>query len=148
VDISIFSGGVAIAAILIGGKGQRLGDLAAGTTVISLKERAKLDDTIFAEIDDNYEPLFCQAADLDDKTIATIKETLNIIRSGEVLYFNLSDDLLLSAKITEQKTLSETITDIVLSEMATLKDMVDEVNFINFKDERLQQKLNALIERR
>ena len=76
------------------------------------------------------------------------KETLNIVRSGEVLYFNLSDDLLLSVELTEQKTLSETITDIVLSEMATLKDMVNGVNFINFKDERLQQRLNALIEKR
>jgi hypothetical protein len=69
------------------------------------------------------------------------------VRAGKVLYFNLSDDLLLSVELTEQKGLSETITDIVLIEMATLKDMVDKVNFINFKDERLQQRLNALIER-
>jgi len=88
VDISLSYGGAAIATILIGGKGQRLGDLAAGTTVISLKERAQLDDTIFAELDENYEPVFPQAADLNDKTIATLKETLNIKMQGEMANVN------------------------------------------------------------
>ena len=42
VDISLTSGGVAIVAILISDKGQRLGDLAAGTTVISQKKKTNL----------------------------------------------------------------------------------------------------------
>ena len=38
IDISLASGSVALLTILLNGKGQRLGDLAAGTTVISEKK--------------------------------------------------------------------------------------------------------------
>jgi len=38
IDITLTSGGVAVVTILLNGKGQRLGDIAAGTTVISEKQ--------------------------------------------------------------------------------------------------------------
>ncbi|MEJ2049329.1 MAG: RDD family protein [Calditrichota bacterium] len=77
VDIYICYGGIAIVTILINGKGQRLGDLAAGTTVIKLRSNTTLDETIFTRVDEDYTPVFPGAARLESSTIATIKEVLN-----------------------------------------------------------------------
>lgn len=72
-DISMTSGSVAMLSILLNGKGQRLGDLAAGTTVISEKKRISIDDTITADIPINYIPTFPQVTTLTDTDIQTIK---------------------------------------------------------------------------
>src|SRR5574341_1922061 len=48
-DVTICWGGIAILTILINGRGQRLGDLAAGTTVIKLKPGVGFRETIFAD---------------------------------------------------------------------------------------------------
>ncbi len=68
---------VAIVAILINGKGQRLGDMAAGTTVIKVKPEVTLDHTIFAALEEEYHPTFTQVARLSDNDIAIIQEVLN-----------------------------------------------------------------------
>ncbi|MBA3971750.1 MAG: RDD family protein, partial [Bacteroidetes bacterium] len=46
IDTKLFSGGVALIAIIVNGKGQRIGDMAAGTTVIKMKQKITLNDTI------------------------------------------------------------------------------------------------------
>lgn len=73
IDISLGSGSVALLTILLNGKGQRLGDLAAGTTVISEKKRISLEDTIIADIPLDYKPTFPQVTTLSDTDIQTIK---------------------------------------------------------------------------
>ncbi|WP_029036602.1 RDD family protein [Salinimicrobium xinjiangense] len=74
VDITITSGSVAVVTILINGKGQRLGDLAAGTTVISEKARVGLDQTILVDVPENYRPVYPQVTMLSDKDVREIKE--------------------------------------------------------------------------
>jgi len=74
IDISIASGSIALLTILLNGKGQRLGDLAAGTTVISEKKRITIEDTLVAEIPLEYVPTFPQVTMLSDIDIQTIKE--------------------------------------------------------------------------
>ena len=68
------SGGTAAAiAILFNGKGQRLGDMAAGTRVISLKPKTSLTkDTILAPVTDDYQPQFVQVKKLSDKDVEII----------------------------------------------------------------------------
>lgn len=73
IDFSIGSGSIAVLSILLNGKGQRLGDIAAGTTVISEKKRITLQDTIASNIEDNYTPTYPQVTLLSDKDIHTIK---------------------------------------------------------------------------
>ena len=73
IDITLASGSVALLTILLNGKGQRLGDLAAGTTVVSEKKRITLEDTISADISDDYKPTFPQVTTLSDADIQTIK---------------------------------------------------------------------------
>ncbi|OHD66614.1 MAG: hypothetical protein A2176_04940 [Spirochaetes bacterium RBG_13_51_14] len=77
VDIGFFSGAVAVITILINGKGQRLGDIAAGTTVIRLGQRVKMSDTILVRLDESYTPVFEEAGKLDERTVTIVKEVLD-----------------------------------------------------------------------
>lgn len=74
VDISMTSGAVATVTILLNGKGQRLGDLAAGTTVISERDQVSLRDTLLVEIPENYQPKYPQVQIFSDREIQTIKK--------------------------------------------------------------------------
>ena len=74
IDITLASGSIAILTILLNGKGQRLGDIAAGTTVISEKKIISINDTIAVDIPEEFKPTFPQVTLLSDKDIQTIKE--------------------------------------------------------------------------
>ena len=76
IDTRIFSGGVALIAILLNGKGQRIGDMAAGTTVIKLKHRVKITDTILNTVKPDYTLVFPEVTRLTDNDIAVIKEVM------------------------------------------------------------------------
>jgi len=73
IDISLASGSVAVLTILLNGKGQRLGDLAAGTTVISEIKRVTINDTLVVDLPKDYKPTFSQVTLLSDKDMQTIK---------------------------------------------------------------------------
>jgi len=73
VDISFSSGSIAVVTILLNGKGQRLGDLAAGTTVITEKKQLNLSHTLLVDIPDNYMPRYPQVTLLKDRDIQNIK---------------------------------------------------------------------------
>lgn len=76
VDVTIFSGLVAIITIIVNGKGQRIGDIAAGTTVISLKAPVRIADTIHMHLTGNYEVRFPEVENLTDNDILTLKDVL------------------------------------------------------------------------
>lgn len=73
VDITITSGSVAVVTILMNGKGQRLGDLAAGTTVISEKARVGQEQTLIFDFPEGYRPIYPQVTILSDTDIQEIK---------------------------------------------------------------------------
>jgi uncharacterized RDD family membrane protein YckC len=72
-----FLGVPAIMTILINGKGQRLGDLAANTTVVKTKTPVTLDQTIFARLEEDYTPVFPQVTKLNDRDVGIIKEVID-----------------------------------------------------------------------
>ncbi len=74
VDVVLTSGGLAVLTILVRGKGQRIGDMAAGTTVISEKKRISLKDTLLRELPEDYAPKFPQVTIFMDAEMQTIKE--------------------------------------------------------------------------
>jgi len=74
------------------------------------------------------------------------KEILNVIKDKDVLYFHLSDDYLFSIKLKKDDNLADILVQTIKNEMATIKIMVNRIYFINFRDDLLEQKLNALIE--
>lgn len=74
IDISISSGSIAVVCILINGKGQRLGDLAAGTTVINEKSEVGLEDNLWVELPELYTPKYPQVRLLTDDDVQKIKQ--------------------------------------------------------------------------
>ncbi len=78
IDITAFMGAAAIITISSNNRGQRLGDLAAGTSVVSTHRRERSLDTILPEVaDENYTPVYPQAVNLSDRDMAIIREALN-----------------------------------------------------------------------
>lgn len=73
IDIAGTSGGAAVVSILMSEKGQRLGDMAAGTTVITEKKRVRLSDSLLVDIPDNYMPTYPQVTVFNDKDVQLIK---------------------------------------------------------------------------
>ncbi len=74
IDIAMGSGSIAILTILLNGKGQRIGDIAAGTTVISEVKKYSINDTLVVDVAPEYTPQFPQVTVLSDSDIQTIKE--------------------------------------------------------------------------
>lgn len=74
IDISLASGSVALLTILLNGKGQRLGDIAAGTTVITEAKKVSIESTLMTELPLDYVPTFPQVTMLSDSDIQTIKQ--------------------------------------------------------------------------
>lgn len=76
IDVNIFYGLIAIITIAVNGRGQRLGDIVAKTSVISLKRTKKIDDTIYVEVPDDYNLIYPEAEVLNDTDIKTIKDVV------------------------------------------------------------------------
>lgn len=68
--------GIGIVVILVNGKGQRLGDLAAGTTVVGLKQRVRLEETLLVNVAPDHVVRFPRASDLSDGQARFIKDVL------------------------------------------------------------------------
>ncbi|MEZ0609552.1 RDD family protein [Fibrella sp. WM1] len=85
IDTRIFSGLVAVVCVAANGKGQRLGDMAAGTTVIRLKPKVNLSDITYSQLPENYRVTFPEAAQLSDQDIGVIREVLQRGSSDAVL---------------------------------------------------------------
>lgn len=75
VDIWTFNGIVAIITVATTKKSQRLGDMAAGTSVITLKNKIDISHTILEEIDNHYFPTYPMVIKLSDNDVRIIKET-------------------------------------------------------------------------
>lgn len=75
VDITILYGIVAVVSIVSSKKAQRLGDMVAGTAVITLKNKINISHTILEEIGDSYVPTYPLVIKLSDNDMRIIKET-------------------------------------------------------------------------
>src|SRR3546814_456767 len=74
IDCTIGWGSVALICILINGKGQRLGDIAAGTTVVRTRHRTHLADIQIRESTPNYTVTYPEVISLSDQDIGTIRD--------------------------------------------------------------------------
>lgn len=75
VDVWMLGGIIGLTAIVLTKQSQRIGDLAAGTTIISLKPRLQLLQTIYEEVHTSYTIRYPQVIQLTDKDINIIKQT-------------------------------------------------------------------------
>jgi uncharacterized RDD family membrane protein YckC len=96
IDLRIFSGAVAMISIIVGGKGQRLGDIAAGTSVIKLAEQKDItSQDIFIMTESEYQPVFHEAKNLTARDIEIIQQALDVNRTTG----NVKPAVLLTEKI-------------------------------------------------
>lgn len=78
IDVNISSGIIGLITMIISSKTQRLGDMTAGTAVISLKNNISINHTILEEVDNSYVPTYPLVIKLSDNDARIIKETFNI----------------------------------------------------------------------
>ncbi len=76
--VFLFSG---IGCVLFSDKSQRIGDLVAGTIIISTQSKTSWQDTVFMEVETGYLPRFPQVMRLSDKDINTLKSIIDNIRN-------------------------------------------------------------------
>lgn len=81
VDINFSMGVVGLISAVVSDKGQRLGDMTAGTSVITLKNNISINHTILEEINTDYIPTYPLVIRLSDNDARIIKETFNVARS-------------------------------------------------------------------
>ncbi|MFM8740183.1 MAG: RDD family protein, partial [Cytophagales bacterium] len=80
-ELNIASGLIAMLAVIVSGKGQRIGDMVAGTTVVKLQEeKAASAQNVFISPETNYEVTFQQAIQLNPSDIELIQRALEINR--------------------------------------------------------------------
>jgi len=72
------TGGIAILSIALSKNSQRLGDMAAGTAVISLKDTYNISHTILEEVSDYYQPHYPSVINLTDRDMQIIKDMFTI----------------------------------------------------------------------
>ncbi|MBC7891892.1 MAG: RDD family protein [Sphingobacteriaceae bacterium] len=78
VDLTLFSGVVAVITIAVNGKGQRLGDLAAKTTVVKLRPPVSLERVVAVPVvDPTYRVTYPEASLLSDRDATTLRQALN-----------------------------------------------------------------------
>jgi uncharacterized RDD family membrane protein YckC len=81
-EFSVSSGIIAVLTVLITGKGQRLGDVVAGTSVVKLiQQQAVTSKEIFVTPEDTYQPTFNQVIALSEQDIELIQQALEVNRS-------------------------------------------------------------------
>jgi uncharacterized RDD family membrane protein YckC len=76
IDLRLVTGVVGMIAILSSEKAQRLGDIVAGTTVISLRPKKSLNDTAFRKINSDYRPQYEVAQRFTDREVETLQQVL------------------------------------------------------------------------
>ena len=75
IDLNMMTGVVALISIIASDKNQRLGDMTAGTAVISLKDKVNINHTILEELKTDYLPTYPSVIKLSDNDIRIIKDT-------------------------------------------------------------------------
>lgn len=73
IDVS-FAGIVGLISMIVSKNNQRLGDIASGTAVISLKNNINISHTILENINHDYIPTFSQVIGLSDNDMRIIKD--------------------------------------------------------------------------
>jgi len=82
VDFYVLGGAIAVIIIAAGGKGQRLGDVVAGTSVVKLIQQREITASdIFVSTTQEYVPTFREVLQLNDRDIELIQRALEVNRN-------------------------------------------------------------------
>lgn len=82
IEVLITFGSVATLTIILNQKGQRLGDIAANTTVIRVRPKS-MKETIYTEVPEGYSIVYPEVSQLSANDLYIIKEVLELLRLPE-----------------------------------------------------------------
>jgi uncharacterized RDD family membrane protein YckC len=87
IDLWMTGSILAIIMIAVNEKGQRLGDIVAGTTLIKTTPRTTINDTLYVAVaETNYKATYPDVINLKDSDIQLVKEVImNVHKSGNTL---------------------------------------------------------------
>ena len=83
VDVSATSGIGALLAVVLTKRSQRLGDLAAGTTVVRRRQRVRLAEVLYPAAPAGHVPEFPEAEALSDADVRTLRAVLVRLRASK-----------------------------------------------------------------
>lgn len=83
IDVNSNMGLVALISIISSSKSQRLGDIGAGTSVISLKNNINMSHTILEDLETAYQPTYPNVIKLSDNDMRIIKDTFIVARKSK-----------------------------------------------------------------
>lgn len=81
IDVNTSSGVIGLVCMILNSKTQRMGDITAGTAVISLKNNININATILEEIGEYYVPIYPLVIKLSDNDARIIKETFLVSKA-------------------------------------------------------------------
>lgn len=85
VENNMLGGLIGLVSMSVSNKTQRMGDMAAGTAIITLKNNVTINSTILEEIGETYLPVYSLVIKLSDNDMRIIKETFQIAqKNGDV----------------------------------------------------------------
>jgi uncharacterized RDD family membrane protein YckC len=127
VDVS-FAGVVGLISMIVSKNNQRLGDIASGTAVISLKNNINISHTILENIHENYIPSFPQVIALSDNDMRIIKD--NYTKALKV------DDRQIISKLSEKikSILKLEIDPTKMTERQFINVIIKDYNYYTGKD--------------
>ena len=121
IENNMLGGLIGLVAMIVNNKTRRMGDLAAGTAVITLKNNISINNTILEEIEDTYQPVYPLVIKLSDNDMRIIKETFLIAEKNSDI-----------ETIQKLATKIQTVTGIkmqTLNQAAFIKTILKDYNF-------------------
>jgi uncharacterized RDD family membrane protein YckC len=81
--------------IILTEKGQRIGDIVAGTAMVRTTPRTTINKIIYTSIDDSYQPVFAEASQLKDADINLINEVISYYQKtgNTTIVYNTADKI-------------------------------------------------------
>lgn len=128
IDILSNSGIVGILSMIISKHNQRLGDLATGTAVISLKNNIDISHTILVQLSEDYVPQFPQVIRLNDNDMRIIKD--HFINAQK------NDDKVVLSKLSQKikATLKLAPDAVQLTDRQFISTIIKDYNFYTGKE--------------
>ncbi|SEG59307.1 Uncharacterized membrane protein YckC, RDD family [Halpernia humi] len=122
------SGVIALLSIILSKNNQRLGDMAAGTAVISLKNKINISHTILVNLKEDYVPSFPTVVSLNDNDMRIIKE--NFQKAMKI------DDRQLMTKLSNKikETMKIQVDSRDFTERQFIQTIIKDYNFYTGKD--------------
>jgi uncharacterized RDD family membrane protein YckC len=127
VDTMMSTGLLAIMTIALSEKGQRVGDMLAGTTVVRTTRKTQIGDTLFMETEEDYVVKYPETVNLSDQDITLLKEVLN----RESRHPQESSGLILKAALKVKNMLNVHSND---EPRMFLEDIIRDYNFLTSKE--------------